>query len=50
MLSRDSVEPWRDGGLDPCLLRGREFGLEPAREPPGVNPVRVLVYVTLRGV
>lgn len=50
VLSRDNVEPWRDGGFEPCLLRGREFGFEPVREPLGVMPVLVLVYVTLRGV
>lgn len=43
VLSSDRVEPCRDGGFDPCLLSGRELGLEPAREPPGVRPVRVLV-------
>lgn len=50
VLSKDNVEPCLDGGFEPCRLRGRELGLEPAREPPGVYPVLVLVYVTLRGV
>lgn len=50
MLSKESVEPCLDGGLEPCLLSGRELGLDPARDPPGVKPVRVLVYVGLRGV
>ena len=43
VLSKDKVEPCREGGFEPCRLRGREFGFEPAREPPGVNPVLVLV-------
>lgn len=46
MLSRDSDEPCRDGGLDPARLAGREFGFE----PPGVSPVRLGVYDGLRGV
>lgn len=50
VLSKDIDEPCRDGGLEPCRLAGREFGLEPALEPPGVNPVLVLVYETFLGV
>lgn len=46
VLSRDSDEPCRDGGLDPARLAGREFGFE----PPGVSPVRLGVYDGLRGV
>lgn len=41
VLSSDSVDPWRDGGFDPALLRGRELGLELPKDPPGVRPVLV---------
>lgn len=43
VLSKDSVEPCLDGGLDPCRLTGLELGFEPALEPTGVCPVRVPV-------
>lgn len=36
--------------MEPARLAGREFGLEPLREPPGVTPVRLGVYDGLRGV
>lgn len=41
VLSRDNVDPWRDGGLEPCRLNGRELGFELPSDPPGVSPVRV---------
>lgn len=41
VLSRDRVEPCRDGGFDPVLLAGLEFGLELPNDPPGVKPDRV---------
>lgn len=36
VLSRDRVEPCRDGGFDPARLAGRELGREFALDPPGV--------------
>lgn len=39
VLSSDKSDPWRDGGLEPARLTGREFGLDPPREPPGVKVV-----------
>jgi hypothetical protein len=39
VLSRDMVEPWRDGGFEPARLNGRELGLELPREAPGVIAV-----------
>lgn len=33
MLSKERLDPCRDGGLDPVL----DPGLEPGLEPPGVN-------------
>lgn len=50
VLSKDKVEPCLEDGLDPCRLNGLELGLDPALDPPGVAEVRVLVYVTFRGV
>lgn len=41
VLSRDNVDPWRDGGLEPVRLAGREFGFELPNDPPGVSPVLV---------
>ena len=38
MLLSERFEPC----LDPLRLSGREFGLEFAREPPGVMPVLIL--------
>jgi hypothetical protein len=36
-LSNDKLDPWRDTGLEPARLAGRELGLELPREPPGVK-------------
>lgn len=41
VLSKESVEPWRDGGLEPVRLAGLELGLEFALDPPGVICVRL---------
>lgn len=43
VLSKERDDPWRDGGLEPARLAGRELGLDPLREPPGVSP-RLGVY------
>lgn len=50
VLSSDIFDPCRDGGFEPCLLKGRELGFEPARDPEGVMTLRVPVLVTFRGV
>lgn len=41
VLSNDSVDPCREGGLEPALLAGRELGFELPNDPPGVRPVLV---------
>lgn len=46
VLSRESADPWCDGGLDPPRLAGRELGFD----PPGVRTTRLGVYDGLRGV
>lgn len=43
VLSNDNVDPCRDEGFEPCLLRGREFGFEFGLEALGVRPVLTLV-------
>lgn len=48
VLSNDNDDPWRDGGFEPLRLAGREFGLDPPRDPPGVSP-RLGVYDGFRG-
>lgn len=50
MLSSERFEPWRDGGFDPALLAGREFGFDPFLDPPGVSPVLFGVYDGFLGV
>lgn len=50
VLSKEWFEPWCDGGFEPVLLAGREFGFDPFLEPPGVIPVLFGVYDGFLGV
>jgi hypothetical protein len=44
LLLSDKFDPC----LDPLLLKGREFGFEFPRDPPGVNPLLLMCFTLFR--